>query len=139
MQGGDRGLQIQLIEPSDPESVDFEADSVRLVLFDDVAKIRATDKDFNGRWEYSRDGNMHQRVFKADHTAEYFYNGALYSDFDDSTWRVENNVLTLKLAATGAKRSTDVFERHLSRNRKELIFESLPYRNGNRVVEESPE
>lgn len=114
----------------------FVADSAGVVLFEEVGKIQAEDRDFIGRWEYRHNGNIHQRVFHPDHTATYFLNGERHEDFDHSTWKVENNVLILKLPATGGERPEDIFERHLMRNRAELIFQSLPYRNGKKIASE---
>lgn len=114
----------------------FTADSAGIVLFEEIRKIRAEDKDFIGRWEYRHNGNIHQRVFHPDHTATYYLNGKRYEDFEGATWKVKNNILILKLPAKVGVREEDIFERHLMRNRAELIFQSLPYRNGKKIASE---
>lgn len=126
-------IQLKLITPEGELPNDFKADSAGLVLFEEVSKIRATVKDFVGKWEYRHDGNVHQRVFHQDQTASYYLNGVKHDDFDGATWIVKKNVLILTLPALGENRPQPIIERHLMRNKKELIFESLPYRNGKKV------
>ena len=124
---------MQIITSPHNENDAFKADSTGLVLFEVDNKMRATEKDFIGTWEYRHDGAIHRRTFLADHTAIYFCNGEQLDDFDEATWKVENNTLILKMPPLAGYRDEELYERHFLRDRKELIFETLPYRNGSRV------
>ncbi len=126
-------IQMQIIAKRDSSEGRFKANSMGLVLFEVDNKMRASEKDFIGTWEYRHDGAIHRREFLADHTAIYFCNGEQLDDFDGATWKLEDNVLTLKLPKLIPSRPEVRLERHFLRDRKELIFENLPYRNGSRV------
>lgn len=127
-------LQMQVILDEQLGASGVPADSIGLVLFEGDSKIRAKDEDFIGTWEYRHDGDIHRREFHSDQTATYYLNGERFPDFDGSTWHLEDNILILKLPVNeGLGRTEEILERHLMRDHKELIFETLPYRNGQRV------
>ena len=126
-------IQMQVMGLPNVAEEDFKADSTGLVLFEVDNKMRAAEKDFIGTWEYRHNGAIHRREFLADHTANYFFNGEQLNDFDGAIWSVEDNVLILKIAKRSPQRPVELIERHFLRDRKALIFETQPYRNGKRV------
>lgn len=113
-----------------PELGTFSPDSSGILLFEDS---RTSPDSFVGTWEYRHDGDIHRRVFTADHRAEYYLNGKKLHLFDSATWKIEDDTLVLTIPPHDQGDPATHRELHLLRNSGELIFVNRPYRNALKV------
>lgn len=113
----------------------FSPESSGTLLFEDRKALHAKDSDFVGTWEYHHDNDIHQRVFHADHTATYYFNGERTSIFENSHWSVDDGILTLAILPSSDPNSQPhvIIETHLLRDNDELIFVNHPYRNAKKI------
>ena len=113
----------------------FTPDSSGILLFEDSQAINSPESAFVGTWEYRHNGDIHQRIFTADHRAQYVFNGEKLNIYGNASWNVKNGILTLIIPATNDDEG--FIEHHLLRNDKELIFVNQPYRNALKVENSS--
>lgn len=130
-------LKLKVIADNRDEVLagDFVPESSGIVLFEDRKSLHAKAKDFVGSWEYHHNNQIHKRVFHADHTATYYYNGEPTLIFENSRWSVDDGILTLTISPSSDPDSQlhEIIETHLLRDNDELIFIDQPYRNAKKI------
>lgn len=107
----------------------FYPDSSGIMLFKAPSTTDNTEEAFLGTWEYSHNGDIHRRVFTADHRAQYFFNGEKTTLFDAASWELKDGILILTIPPHNTNTPQKHQELHLLKNADELIFINRPYRN----------
>ena len=102
-------------------------DSSGILLFESGLALSAAGEDFAGRWEYSHDGRLYVREFKADGTATLTTGGKQGTEFDGARWQCLDGVLRLSIPKEG------IVEDHMLRDAGTLLFVNTPYRNARRI------
>lgn len=111
----------------------FSPNSSGIMIFKDPRTTKDTHSSFIGTWEYQHNGDIHRRVFTADHRAEYYFNGKKTAIFNSATWEIKDGVLILNIEPHRKGDPATHQELHLLKNEKELIFVNRPYRNALKV------
>lgn len=111
----------------------FTPDSSGIMLFEASSPSSSKDEAFVGIWEYRHNGDIHRRVFTADHKAKYYFNGQETTIFDAATWEVQDGILILTIPPSNAEDPPTHKEQHLLKDEEELIFVNRPYRNALKV------
>lgn len=106
------------------------ADASGVVLFEEGLSHHADAADFVGTWEYLHDGRSYRRTFHSDGSASLEIDGAPYSLFATSRWRVSDGRLELEVEAGAGKWWREI---HILRDSRTLVFVNRPYRNAVKV------
>lgn len=105
-------------------------DSSGIMLFSE----NIVSKDaYLGTWEYRHDNNVHRRVFLADHTAKYYFNGTPSKQFNGATWSVKDGVLVLTNHVKTHEGTHLMEESHILNDKGQLVIINQPYRNAIKV------
>jgi len=110
-----------------PSGSSGDGTSEGIMIFEDGDMLAVSTGDFVGVWEYVHDGVVYRRTFNQDGSCLLEYNGKPTAYFDTATWDVEDGILEVRF------NDSENVERHILRDRENLIFINQPYRNAKRI------
>jgi len=95
-----------------------------ILQFEEGMATKANPSDFIGRWSYYYGGRHYIREFTSDGSLLFSSDGKPSPDFQGAKWNVRNGALEVNVPSMPG-----IFERHVLRDPKTLIFTSNPYDN----------
>ncbi|MGC4017003.1 MAG: FecR domain-containing protein [Luteolibacter sp.] len=104
-----------------------------ILQFEEGMVTTAGPSDFIGRWSYYYGGRHFIREFTSDGHLLFTTDGKPSSDFQGAKWTVTEGALEINVPSMPG-----IFERHVLRDPKTLIFTSNPYDNAVKMEEKIP-